>query len=136
MLLNPTIVHFGDITIDAVVSLTVDRLAHLEIAEHGDAGPHTAFADVPEIRTLITLTRRLERPDLLALMPGDMAAIAFEAAAGAQDSGRVRVLATAVVRDIRHAIADARGRSALQTITFIAVSSPDGQADPLTIEPL
>jgi hypothetical protein len=139
MLLHPTTVQFGDLGLDGVVGLTIDRLAAREIVEFDDAGPHAAFADVSEVRTMITLTRRLTQATLDTPMPGMMAELSFTSASGSHDAGRARVWAIAVLREARHALADGGGRggaSAMQTLTFIAVSDDGGATDPVHVEPL
>lgn len=136
MLLHPATVAFGTLTLDAVVAVTIDRLAAREAVEFSDAGPHVAFADIPEQRTLITITRRLDRPDLTALRPGDQADLSLTAAVGASDAARARLTAPCVALSVRHHLSAAGPRpTALQTITLIAVST-DGAADPITLTQL
>lgn len=139
MLLHPNTVEFGALQLDGVVGLTIDRLAAREIVEFDDAGPHAAFADVSEVRTVITLTRRLTRATLDTPMPGMLAELSFASASGSHDAGRVRVWAMAVLREARHTLADGVGRgaaSAMQTLTFIAVSDDGGGTDPVHVEPM
>jgi hypothetical protein len=131
MLLHPDTVTFGDLALDHVLAVAIDRAAARLVADHGDLGPHVAFADVPEQRVTLTLTRRPARPEVINPRPGDQAGLAFTAAAGAADAARVRITATCVLREVRHDLT-ASG-SPRQTITFIAVS-PDGLQDPVTIE--
>lgn len=130
LLPHPTRVTFGDLALDAVASVAVDRLAAREIVEFSDLGPHAAFADVPELRTHISLVRRPDRPDSALPLPGDQADLSFTVATGAHDARRTRFRARCVLREIRHDTAAAR-----QTLAFIALST-DGAADPLTREPV
>lgn len=139
MLLHPTTVAFGELTLDAVTGLTIDRLAAREIVEFNDLGPHASFVDVSELRTVITLTRRLSQATLSTPLPGTMAELRFTSASGSHDAGRVRVRVLAVLREARHTLTDSGGRggaSATQTLTFIAVSDDGGASDPLVIEAL
>ena len=125
MLLHPRSVNFGDLVLDGVVALVIDRIATREIVEFDEAGPHAAFADVSEVRTVITLTRRLNHATLDTPMPGMLAELSFTSASGSHDAGRARVRAMAVLRETRHTLADGGGRggaSAMQMLTFIAVS--------------
>lgn len=136
MMLTPTTVTFGSLTLDAIAAVTVDRLAVREAVEFGDLGPHVAFADIPEQRTLVTLTRRLDRPDLTALRPGDQAELTLTAAAGASDAARTRLTATCVVHTVRHQLNTTTPKpTALQTITLLAIS-PNGASDPITLTPI
>jgi hypothetical protein len=143
MLLHPTTVTVGELTLDAILAVTIDRLAAREIVEFSDAGPHATFADVPEQRTQITVTRRLRATDLAQPRPGDQADLTFTAATGHHDAGRTRVHATCVVQSIRHqlsaptprASADSIRPGALQTISLIALSS-DSTTDPIALTPV
>lgn len=135
MLLHPTTVTFGTLTLNSIVAATIDRLAARDAVEFGDAGPHVAFADIPEQRTTITLTRRLEAPDLTALRPGDQAELTLTAGVGATDAARTRLTATCVVHSVRHQVSVNSPRpTATQTITLLAVS-PTGATDPIALTP-
>lgn len=135
---NPTLVTFGELTLDGVAAITIDRAAGREAVEFSDSGPHVTFADIPEQRTHITVSRRLDRPEFQTPVPGDQADLSFIAAAGAHDSARTRIRAMCVVREVRHDVNESsrdRAAAARQTLTLIAIS-PDGATDPITLEPL
>lgn len=133
---HPTLVTFGDLRLDGVAAITIDRTASREILDFSDLGPHAAFADVPEMRTQIRITRRLERAEFTSPLPGDQAELAFTAASGTHDADRRRIRATCVLIAARHEITEAATDriSARQTLVLMAVSA-DGAADPITIEP-
>lgn len=128
--LNPTEVVFDGAALDGVIGVTIDRDADEVIAERDAAGPHIVFADVPAPRAVITITRRLDRSEETGIRPGDAGALTFRAALGRSDAGARAISAQAVALSIRTTL---REKGAEQRLTFIGVS-PDGVADPVTIE--
>lgn len=130
LLLHPRIVRFGQITLDNVTAVAVDRLPHRTAEDWSDLGPYATFADVPEQRTRIVVEQELTAADLTLLRPGDQATLTLAAAPTATEAHRKRLSALAVVLSVEHTISLKRG--ALRRITLAAIS-PDGAADPIAI---
>lgn len=127
--LTPTSITLGTLTLTDVVAVAIDREAKRRIEEHADTGPHLVFADVPEQRVWVRITRRLARSEALPLSPGDSVSLSFRTAPGASASGGRRVTATVVITDIDHSLS-ASG-VATQRISALAVA-PDPGTDPVT----
>ena len=133
VILNPTSVRFGDGVLEGVSSVSIDRVAEREVVEWSDAGPHAAFADVPEQRINARIVQALPRGAIDAPRPGDMAMLSL--VTQGDDQSRVKVSANAVVTRVTHAVRDAiKGDGITRTIELVLVSS-DGLADPIAITP-
>lgn len=130
LVLTPTEVTFAGSTWDRVRSIAIDRRARDAAVEWTDNGPHASFADVPQQRVDIRITREITATELDAPLPGDQATLSFQASTAGTDAGRVRVSASCTVLSVAHDIG-ASG-SARRVIELIAVSS-DGRTDPVSI---
>ena len=131
LLLNPQSVKFGSAVWSDVTAVLVDRAPEREVVEWSDSGPHAVFADVPEQRVSVRVTRRLIRDAAAAPRPGDSAELDVYTSPSAGDALRQRLRATCVVTGVSHELSAQRG--AIQTIMLIAISS-DGATDPIVVE--
>jgi hypothetical protein len=131
LVLNPASVKFGAAAWYDVTDVSVDRAAARTLVEWTDTGPHAVFADVPEERVTIRVSRRLLRDTAFALRPGDAAELVVYTSATAGDAARRRLRASCVVTAVSHDVSTRNG--AVQTVTLVAVSS-NGSSDPLVIE--
>jgi hypothetical protein len=131
LLLNPETVRFGAALWPDVAALHIDRASERLVVEWSDAGPFPTFADVPEQRVTVQVTRRLVRDALLTPRPGEIAELAACTAPTAGDALRRRIRALCVVTHVAHELSAQRG--ALQVISFVAISA-DGAADPVISE--
>lgn len=140
LFLSPTIL-IDDLPLPGVLVLAVDRAALRAVEHHGDFGPHTIFADVPEQRTTVVIRRRLDEEDPLDLVPGQAVSLVFFTHEGAGDAHRLRHAAAAVVLstrtdfDARPASGSHASAPVVRTITLVALSSDGGGADPFTVGP-
>lgn len=132
LILNPDRVRFGDIAWHDVLSIAAEAAPERAVVEWSDLGPHAAFADVPEVRTTLKVSRSPQADDLASVKPGQRGVLEFFTSPGA-DARRVRIEADCIIE--RTSCQFITGKGAVQTITLIALS-PDGAADPLTIEPV
>lgn len=132
LILQPRAVSFGAALWEGVALVVVDREASRLAIEHDDAGPHALFADAPEQVTRVKLVQELGQEELGSPRPGEIDTLAFSTAPGASDARRTRVVALCCVESVTHEVSTKRGT--IRTITLIALS-PDGQSDPITLEP-
>jgi len=130
--LSPDRVTLGNLALDGVEMVAIDRSASLTAIERGDEGPHVQFVDVPAQRIDVRIVRRVTRSEALGLAPGASVALSMRRAPSASAAGVQRIDATVVVTSIDHSMNASTG--ALQRITAIAVSS-DGATDPIAITP-
>lgn len=133
LVLNPQEVMFGAQPWADVTKVVVDRRGVRVAGEWSDLGPHEAFVDVPERRTVIRVSRRVGATELASPALGESAELSFYASANASHAGRRRVRATAVVTDVSYTVAAGAG-SGEQVVTLIALSAT-GAADPIVVEP-
>lgn len=131
LVMNPDVVRFGEAVWEDVSLVAVDRAAERVVLEWGDAGPHAVLADVPERRVTVRVVREPVREDDWGPELGEAEELVFYTSPAASRAGRKRVRATAVVTSVRHEIV--RGQGARRVISLAAVS-PDGSADPVTVE--
>ncbi len=131
LLLNPETVKFGVATWYDVTVVLVDRATERPVLEWSDTGPYPVFADVPEQRVSVRVSRRLLRDTAFTPRPGDSAELIVYASPTAGDAQRRRIRAICVVTHVAHELSAQRG--ALQTVTLVALSA-DGAADPIAIE--
>lgn len=120
--------------LEGVEAVAVDRRAARLALEWSDAGPHAVFADAPEQRVDVRVTRRLASSSGAfesALAPGAMGQLSFVAERAGSDASRARVEMTVVVTGVEHALR--AGSCARQVISCAAISS-DGAADPVSVE--
>ena len=130
--LNPSEVNLLGAALGGVRSVAVDRSTVRAALEWSDAGAEVVFADSAERRVDVTIVREVEVVSgAFATTPalGAMGGLSFVASPNGSDANRVRVEATVVVLDVRHAIVGASG--ARQTIRCVAVSD-DGATQPVT----
>jgi hypothetical protein len=141
MLISPDTVKFGTLTLDNALHLAVDRASERLALEWSDAGPHAVFADVPEQRITLRLSRRIVGQAPASVVPGQRDTLVAEFAPGGSGAGRRRRLTvTAVVTGVDYQLAGAdaasgTSRSTRQDITLVALST-DGAADPIAIQDL
>ena len=131
--IDPDRVTFNGAPLPGVTAIALSRAAERTTIEWTDNGPHPTFADAPEQRTTIRITRTIAPGEPLTLKPGDAAALTFRAAPSLAHAGASSVSASLVITAIAHA-ADPK-RPLTQTIDAIALSA-DGAADPITHTPL
>ena len=131
--LDPERVTLSGSPLAGVVSITVDRRASRFVEAYSDAGPHVVFADAPERRVGVRITRRVDQGGAGAHRPGDAAALAFRVGPSASDA-RVREVAVSVVIEAVENRVDRKG-GATQVIACVAVSS-DGASDPVIETPV
>ena len=131
LLLSPQSVKFGTDRWDDVGALSLDRIASRLTLEWSDMGPHIVFADVPEERVTIRVTRRLHRDAAFTPRPGDAGELVAYTSPSAGDSSRRRVRIESVVTAVSHEISATGG--ATQVVTLVGVSS-NGAADPVVVE--
>ena len=122
LILNPARVRLGPHTFTDVESVAIGRVGSRSVIEIGDAGPHAVFADVPEQRTTITITRRLAAGHALDLVPGQALGLSVDLSQEATDAGRTRVQASCVLLESRHDLSTTGGGSgrtrAMQTLVL------------------
>lgn len=131
LLLNPETVKFGSATWQDVFAVLVDRAAERSTLEWSDTGPYAVFADVPEQRITVRVSRRILRDVAFTPRPGESAELVVYASPTAGDASRRRVRTTCVVTHVAHELSSQRG--AVQTVTLVAISA-DGASDPIAIE--
>jgi hypothetical protein len=128
--LQPRRVTIGGQELSHVGVVTVDRSADRVVVEHSDLGPHVAFADVPEQRVTIVLSRTLVNEGAAgSLRPGDSGTLSFRTAPSASDAQVREVTAEVVITAVKHEVSAKKG--AMQTLECVAVSS-DGTSDPIS----
>ncbi len=130
LVLNPQQMTFGAATWNQVMAVAVDRAAHREAVEWSDLGPHIAFADVPEQRITVKVTREVSSDDVDSPRPGETNTLTFYTSPTASDGLRMKITMQAVVMRVEHEISQRKG--AVRTITLTAIS-PDGETDPVVV---
>ena len=128
--LNPDYVTLGSERLDHVSSITIDRSPHKSALEWSDLGPHLAFADVPEQRIDIRISRTLTDSASIDLKPGDQVTLVARRAATASATDIERLSASVVILSIQYTLSRTRG--ATQHIHALAISS-DGASDPISL---
>lgn len=127
--LNPEKVSLGSLELRNVTLIAVDRGARRTAEEWTDLGPHVGFADVPEQRIGVLISRRILESETTGPKPGESYTLTFRTSAGASAAAVRSVGIPVVIRSVEHSVS-ASG-SASQKIRAVAVSS-DGAADPVT----
>lgn len=130
LVLAPESVAFEGEAWSGVESIAVDRVASKQVAEVGDLGPHVVFADVPEQRVDVKVTRRIERSELETVRPGDEGTLTFRAGFGRTDAGWSLVTIGVVVTRVAHVF----DRSGVKRVVTMVGVSLDGSADPVVVE--
>lgn len=126
--LSPRNVTLGGVTVEHVSAVSMSRKADKVIVEAGSGGPHVRFADVPEQRVEIEITRTVVDREDHGIRPGDARSLQFRTAPSGAGLPVREVTAEVVVTGVESRLS-ARG-GAVQTISCVAVS-PDGEADPV-----
>lgn len=127
--LNPRRVTFDGTELGYVRNVVLDRKAERVVVEWSDTGPHVAYADVPEQRVVLTLTRTVVEEGAGEIRPGDAGMLTFRTSPNASDAQVREIEAGVVVTAVEHEVSAKTG--ATQRISFVAVSS-DGESDPVT----
>lgn len=127
--LSPRNVVLGGVTLEHVSAVSVSRKAEKVIVEVGSGGPHVQFADVPERRVEIEITRTVVDQQDNGIRPGDARALSFRTAPSGAGLSVREVTANVMVTEVQSKLS-ARG-GATQTIVCVAVSS-DGESDPVS----
>lgn len=126
--LNPDKVTLGSFELRNVSLVAVDRAARRTAEEWTDVGPHLGFADVPEQRVSVSISRQILETETTGPRPGEAHALTFRTSAGSSAAAVRSVSMTVVVRSVEYVIGKS-GR-ATQMIRGVAVSS-DGVVDPV-----
>lgn len=132
LLLNPRSVTFGSATWGGVTSVVIDRDGSRVIADQGDEGPYTVYADVSEQTVRVRVVQELAGDDLDDPIPGEQAALSFTTAPNSGSQSATTVSMTAVVTDVKYEIG--RRGTPSRSVSLIAVSS-DGLTDPVVVTP-
>lgn len=131
LILNPAKLSLLGLEYGSIESVKVNQLAHREVVEWSDAGPHAVFADIPECRVEIEISQRLESgtadQSLDGPKPGQLGAFEVITSPNASQARRRKLSAQCVIKSVRNEA----GPRAKRTITLIALSS-DGSTDPIT----
>lgn len=135
LILNPRLVTLGASTLRDVRAISISREAKRLTTEFTDAGPHVAFADVPEQIVRATITQDLMDGAPDGPRPGESLLLSFVSSPTGSDSGRLRWSATGVVTESSHDIVTGgREIGARRTIEMLLVSS-NGSTDPVAVAP-
>lgn len=117
-----------------VDALAIDRRSSKQTEERTDLGPHLVFADVPEQRVTVSITRTLTRDEASTLRPGQQGELRFTVSPSDSDARRRTFVATVVLLSIDHDLSTragaAAGAGARQRIHAVALST-DGASDPI-----
>lgn len=142
LIVQPKSVRFGAAVLEEVLLVAVDREAEEPVEAWDDAGPFATLVDVPRQRVKVRLVQTLRRDEPAAPTPGTLAELAFVAAPGGSDAGRVRYRVWAVVTGVKHNLRAGAGAGfggaaavAQREWEFIAQASGAG-TDPVTREAL
>lgn len=130
--LTPTSVSLLSHTLDQVDAVAIDRRSGPLAEERTDNGPHLVFADAPEQRVTVSITRTLTRDEPTLVRPGDMGELRLTTAPSASDAQRRTIAATVVVTSVEHDfVRRDQTTVARQRLALLALS-PDGHTDPIT----
>ena len=131
---TPAHVRFDTLTLDDVTLIAIERSADRAIVDWSDLGPHPTFADVPEQRITVKVSRRVHRGDLAALFPGQMGELSFVVSPQGTAAAARKHAAQCVVLAVKYDLlrAAAKEPSAIQTIELVAISS-SGSAEPFVV---
>lgn len=135
LILTPTSVRFDTLTLDDVALIAIERSAERAIVEWSDFGPHPTFADVPEQRITVKVSRRMHRGDLAAPAPGQMGELSFVVSPAGTAAAAKKHAAQCAVLGVRYDLAAAAGgkqQTAMQVIELVALSS-SGSAEPFAV---
>jgi hypothetical protein len=127
--LHPPSVSLLGVALADVDALAVDRRTSKHAEERTDRGPHLVFADAPEQRVTVAITRTLTRDEATTFRPGDQGDLRFTTAPSASDGARRTFAATVVILSVEHDLTLRNG--VRQRIHAVALSA-DGAADPVS----
>lgn len=128
LIIKPRSVTLLGVTLEHVDAVGVDRRTSKRVEERTDLGPHIVFADAPEQRVTVSITRTLTRDEASGFRPGQQGELRFVAAPSDSDAGRRSFSATVVIVSVEHDLGVKFG--ARQRIVALAVST-DGANDPI-----
>jgi len=126
--LRPQSVVLLGVALTDVDALAVDRRTTRHAEERTDLGPHVVFADAPEQRVSVTITRTLTRDEPTSLRPGQQGELRFTTSPSDSDAKRRVFSATVVVLSVDH---DLTARTGVRQRIHAVALSPDGAADPV-----
>jgi hypothetical protein len=129
--LSPSTVTLLSHTLDQVDAVAIDRRSGPLAEERTDNGPHLVFADAPEQRITIAITRTLTRDEPTLVRPGDMGELRLTAAPSASDARRRTIVATVVVVSVEHDLLNRAGATVARQRLALLALSPDGHTDPI-----
>ncbi len=132
LILNPDKVTFAGEPWTEVVVVSIERASEKSVLEWSDNGPHAVYADVPEERMTIRITRLVSASEIDTPGPGALGELEFFTSIGTSDARRQRVRALGVIERVTYQCVQKSGTT--QTITLLAIST-SGDECPLTIEP-
>lgn len=137
LILTPASVRFDTLTLDDVTLIAVERSAERAVVEWSDLGPHPTFADVPEQRTTVKLSRRVFRGELASPNLGQLGELSFVVSPAGTAAATRKHAAQCVVLAVRYDLVNgasgaAKGPIAAQTIELVALSS-SGSAEPFVV---
>lgn len=140
LLLEPQSVRFGDVVLESVQFISLDRTATRFIVERGDDGGLPVFADAPEELVILRVVQQITAQELTMLRCGRLETLSWITASSSSDAHRARMSAQCVLRQVRHEFPGARPspRSAgtvTRVLSFVALS-PDGHSEPISIVPV
>ncbi|MEM7623519.1 MAG: hypothetical protein AAF235_10005, partial [Planctomycetota bacterium] len=113
-----------------VDSVAVERSAAREVVEYGDEGPYAAFVDVPRRKVVVRVTRSADEGLADELELGEERSVAFVAAIGGTDRGRVRATVAGVVTRVAY---ESKPGGVNQVVTLTGVSPDGGAGDPVAV---
>ena len=113
--LSPRNVTLGGVTLEHVSAVSVSRKADKVIVEVGSGGPHVEFADVPEQRVEIEITRTVVDQQDNGIRPGDALALSFRTAPSGAGVPVREVTADVVITGVESKLSSRGG--AAQTIS-------------------
>lgn len=130
--LTPSTVTLLSHPLDQVDAVAIDRRGGSLAEERTDNGPHLVFADAPEQRVTVSLTRTLTRDEPTLVRPGDMGELRLTTAPSASDARRRTITATVVVVSVEHDFLNRAGETVARQRLALLALSPDGHTDPIT----
>jgi hypothetical protein len=129
LIVNPDVVWLGAAELRGVKSVAVERVGQRVALAWSDAGPHAAFADVPEQKVTMRVVQELPGAYENSPRPGDSVSVSVHVAPSGAEGQRRRLSATGVVTGVTYQVLQRGGST--RTIELVLVSS-DGVADPIT----
>lgn len=129
--LNPQHVTLGGVQLDEVRHVAVEEKSDALLVEFNQAGPHAAFVDVPERRTIVKVRRRVLGNENLGLSVGSLMTLVMRTApSGSDGSAGVELTASVVLTSVSYKVD--RRDGAEQVIEGVA-QSVDGATPPVSV---